>query len=296
MTGERDLRGRARELWRLLEPIHGLLYFSPDAKARFEAAGLKGYWMGYFASRAAAMGPVGPEVVEATFYVFHPSLVHRAIPDAWSLASPEAVREARYALADSTLRGALGDLADGDDVARAAEVSTRLARSAPLAGRPFGAAHVATPLPDEPLLRLWWAATVLREHRWDGHLAALVAADVDPAAAMLLAAARGDMGDGGSSLLQAFRGWPDDEWAAATEQVVARGWVDGTGRLTSAGEAVKQTVEDQTDRSAAGAYAGVGDDELDALGASLRPLIRQIARSGALPWPNPIGLDPSTVD
>jgi helix-turn-helix protein len=299
MTGEStvtpDVTGRARKLWRLLEPIHGLLYFSPEARARFEAVGLKGWWMGYFASRGAAMGPVGPGVVLATFYVFHRSLVHRAIPDAWQLSSPEAVLDARTALAGDTLRGALGELADGGEVARAAAVATRIAQGAPLAGRPFGAAHAALPQPDEPLLALWWAATVLREHRWDGHLAALVAADVGPAEAMWLAAAHGDLGPDGASLLQASRGWPDDEWDAAALNLVARGCLDAQRRLTSEGHAVKQLVEDQTDRAAALAYVGFADDELDALAADLRPLVRQIARSGALPYPNPIGLDPSTT-
>lgn len=289
------MQGRARELWRLLEPIHGVLYFSPEAKARFEDIGLKGYWMGYFASRSAPMGPVGPEVVLATFYVFHESLVFRALPDAWRLASPEAVLDARLALARDTLRGALGDDADGGDVARAAETAVAIVRAAPLAGRPFGAAHVGMPLPDEPLLQLWWAATALRELRWDGHLAALVAHDVGPAEAMWLAAANGDMGPDGAALLQAFRGWPDDEWEAARERVVARGWLDADAQFTAEGRAAKQQVEDQTDRAALGPYAALADDDLDALATSLRPLVRQIARSGALPWPNPIGLDPSTV-
>src|SRR5262245_66058557 len=107
---------RARQLWELLEPVHGVVYFAPDAQARFEEIGLVGFWMGYFASRAAALGPVGPDVVVATFYVFNPAMVARALPDAWDRADPATVLAARRELADATLRGALDDLAAGDDV------------------------------------------------------------------------------------------------------------------------------------------------------------------------------------
>ncbi len=51
----------ARRLWSRLEPIHVVTYFSPEARAELSAAGYKGFWMGYFAGRAAPMGPVGAE-------------------------------------------------------------------------------------------------------------------------------------------------------------------------------------------------------------------------------------------
>jgi hypothetical protein len=285
---------RARQLWQLLEPVHGVVYFAPDAQARFEAAGLEGFWMGYFASRAAALGPVGPDLVVATFYVFNPGMVSRALPDAWHRASPEAVLDARRGLADATLRSALGDLASGPDVEAAAELAGSIARTAPRAGHPLGAAHGALPPPNDPLERLWWAATVLREHRGDGHVAALLTADVDPCAALVLAAASGNFGPQGAGLLQTSRKWTDHDWAAATRRLADRGWIDPDGgELTAAGRASHESIEDATDRAAASAYAPYTDGDLETLVVALRPLVARIAETGALPHPNPIGVDPT---
>lgn len=285
---------RARQLWELLEPVHGVVYFAPDARDRFEAIGLKGFWMGYFASRAAALGPVGPDLVVATFYVFNPGMVARALPDAWDMATPEAVLDARADLADATLRDVLGDLATGDDVAAAADLAASIARTAPRAGRTLAAAHGALPPPSDPLRLLWWAATVLREHRGDGHVAALLTADLDPCSALVMAAATGNFGGQGAGLLQTSRKWTDQDWTAATGRMVDRGWIDpDTGELTAAGRASHEAVEDATDRAAAQAFAPYSDGDLDMLVAALRPLVARIVGSGAVPHPNPIGVDPA---
>jgi len=284
----------ARRFWRLLEPIHGVVYFAPDARARFDAVGLQGFWMGYFASRSAALGPVGPEVVTAAFFVFEPSMVARALPDAWTRASPEAVLAARAELADVTLRGALGALADSDEVAVAAEVAVEVAGDVPLGGRPLAASHRALPIPpdDHPLARLWWAATVLREHRGDGHVAALLSADVDPCAALVLAAATGSYGEGGAKLLRTSRQWSDEQWGAATDRLTRRGWLAADGTLTEAGTEGHQAIEATTDRLAEAAYAPVPDADLVCLATALHPLVTRLAVSNALPFPNPIGVDP----
>ncbi|HMG26857.1 MAG TPA: hypothetical protein VKH36_08595, partial [Acidimicrobiia bacterium] len=99
----------ARALWRVLEPLHAVVYFGPNAKTAFEEVGLRGFWRGYFASRAAPMGPVPPEVVIATFYNFHPDMVRWAMSDTWRRADPAAVTAARLRLADRTLRRWLGE-------------------------------------------------------------------------------------------------------------------------------------------------------------------------------------------
>jgi hypothetical protein len=53
----------SREFWTLVEPYHALTYFAPQAAAAFEDIGLRGFWRGYFAGRAAPMGPVGAGVI-----------------------------------------------------------------------------------------------------------------------------------------------------------------------------------------------------------------------------------------
>lgn len=261
----------------MVEGVHGVVYFAPDARERFEAVGLKGFWMGYFASRAAALGAVGPDIVTAAFYVFEPGMVARALPDAWARATPEAVLAARAELADATLRRALGDA----DVTAAAELAVPLALAAETAGRPLAAAHQAVPVPpaDRPLARLWWAATVLREHRGDGHVAALLTAGVGPCEALVLAAATGTYGPDGAELLRTSRQWSEDDWAAATDRLATRGWLTDDGSLTPVGRAAHQAIEDTTDRLA------VADD---ALAAALQPITRRLA--GAIPEHNPIGL------
>ena len=109
----------ARRMWRALETLHMTVYFAPEPREAYRRAGLRGGWMGYFASRSAAMGPVPAEVVMATFYNFHPRMVRRAIPDAWGFAAPERVLAARVEGADAALRRLLGPWADGPEAALA---------------------------------------------------------------------------------------------------------------------------------------------------------------------------------
>ncbi|AKU19285.1 hypothetical protein VV02_24585 [Luteipulveratus mongoliensis] len=282
---------RARTLWQLLEPVHAAVYFAPETKSAYDAIGLKGYWMGYFASRAAALGPVGPEVVEAVFYVFHPAMVARALPDAWEAADPQTVLDARADIARTTLRRALGDQADSPEVSTAAEIAVRLALAAPRAGRPLGAAQAAVPVPDEPLDALWWAASVLREHRGDGHVAALTSYGIDPCEALVLHAATGVFGDDGAAYVQSMRKWPDEEWAAARERLVARNWVDPDGAITAAGHEARQAVEHVTDAMAATAY-DAPDETLDRLETALTPLAALVMSTGAVPATTPVGIRP----
>ena len=163
----------ARKTWRTLEPLHGLIYFAPEATEEYAAIGLVPEVGGYFASRAAPMGAVPAAVVIATFYNFRPEVVRREIPRAWEIASPAQILTARFRAADRALRRILGDAADGPDVAEAAV----LARRAALAvvdhpeGRALFGGHASLEWPDDPLLVLWHAQSLLREFRGDGHVA-----------------------------------------------------------------------------------------------------------------------------
>jgi hypothetical protein len=282
--------------------------------------------------------------VTATFYVFHPAMVERALPDAWQRATPADVLAARLALARDTLRAALsagevagatdvtsagevagavagsqgdaetsvadtsagegggaavggdgddgrGGLADPDRLAAVADLVAGLAQRAPQAGRPLGAAHAALPVPDDPLLRLWWAATVLRENRGDGHVAALLTAGIDPCEALVAHAASGAVGPDGARVLQASRKWPDEDWAAATDRLRDRGWLDADGQLSPVGREARRGIEALTDHTAGAALAGLGAAGLDALERALAPITAAIVAAGALPRFNPIGLD-----
>jgi len=67
----------ARLTWKALEPYHAMIYFSPEASAAYKTLGLKGYWMGYFASRSASMGAVPAEVVDARLHALDVTLLSR---------------------------------------------------------------------------------------------------------------------------------------------------------------------------------------------------------------------------
>jgi hypothetical protein len=281
-------RRRARELWWGLEPYHAVVYFAPDVQKVFAAIGLKGFWMGYFASRAAPFGAVPAQVVTAAFYNFHPAMVERAIPDAWQLATPARIIAARLTLADHTLRQLLGgDTVASPAVVEAASLARRVAAAASPFGRPLFAAYTALAWPQEPHLVLWHAATLLREHRGDGHVAALVNAEIDACQAHLLA-----IGSGVTTheVLQISRRWTESDWSNARERLQQRGWLDAHGGLTPAGMAAKQQLEDHTDVLASPPLAALSDAEQCRLLSLLQPLAQQIIRAGGVPFPNPMGL------
>jgi hypothetical protein len=271
----------ARKTWRTLEPIHGMIYFVPETDERYRAIGLTTIRMGYFASRAAAMGAVPAEVVIATFFNFHPELVRRSIPEAWSLASPPEVLAARFDAVDAALRRAWGDEVSSADVEEAAVLARRAAEAAAEhpEGRPLFAAHASLPWPEAPHVVLWHAQTLLREFRGDAHIAALTLEGLRGVEALIIHGATGDVPP---AVLQASRAWPDDEWAAALDALRSRGLVDGDGGLTDAGRAHRQWVEDRTDERSTIAYDAIGEDGCDRLRQLCRPLSKAIVEGGLL--------------
>jgi hypothetical protein len=277
----------ARRMWIVLEPVHAMIYFAPEAREAYVTAGLKGYWMGYFASRAAALGPVSAPVVTATFYNFAPRMVERAIPDAWRFSTPERVLVARLDAVDRALRRLLGDLVASPAVAEAAELARAATGGCAVAGRPLFAAHLALPWPQAPHLALWHAATLLREFRGDGHVAALLSAGLDGCEAHVTVAAAGAAP---RATLQPNRAWSDEEWADATARLTARGWLDADGALSPAGIAGRAAVEEQTDHLALPPWARLGDAACTRLYKLVRPLSLRIVENGGIPTPNPLGM------
>ncbi|AWS46203.1 hypothetical protein [Streptosporangium sp. 'caverna'] len=277
-----------RVMWQLLEPLHAVTYFAPEARAAADAIGMRGFWMGYFAMRAAPLGPVGPDVVTAAFHGFHPARVRRALPDAWTFAAPSSVLRARLDGAGAALERLLTDTTlDSDDLRAAATLAWKAAEHADTAGRVLGAANQALPAPVEPHLRLWQAATTLREHRGDGHVAALVAHGVSPVQAHLLKAAADETD---MELLRQGRKWDDADWISGAEALRERGWLDGSDRLTAVGAQERDRIEQLTDEAAAGPWRALGDELTTTLARLLRPLAGAIVESGTFPVTSPIGL------
>ncbi len=282
----------SRHLWEWFEPIHAVVYFAPEVQEALTACGLRGFWMGYFGSRAAPLGPVGPEVVGATFFGFHPTMVARAIPDAWQFARPDAIQAARDAGVDAALRRILGARADAPTTAAVATQARAAVAACTFGGRPLAAAWAAARPPESPLLQLWHAVSVLREHRGDGHVVANVAAGIDGLEAHVLQAASGAVP---RDWLQRARGWTDDDWTAAAARLQARGWIQGDS-LTPAGALVRAEVERVTDELAAAPWSTLGPAATAALAAGLRPLTEAVIESGEIPFPNPIGVPRPSPD
>jgi hypothetical protein len=268
----------ARRMWALFEPVHGVVY-TPASRTSFEEAGLRGFWRAYFATRTAPLGPVGPAPVVASFFTFAPGMVARALPAVWQLAGPERALELRRRGALAALRACAAQPAG-----EAATLLVAAASAAEHSGRVLGSANAALPEPDEPLARLWQAATVLREHRGDGHVAALVTAGVTGIEALVLRAGL----DLSREPLQQGRGWTDEQWQAAAQRLVERGWLDAEGRVTGAGRELYREVEEVTDRCAAGPWRALGERQTDRLAEMLAPMAAECR--AAWPLPDMLGL------
>ncbi|MFF1920498.1 hypothetical protein ACFVW8_07945 [Streptomyces sp. NPDC058221] len=280
--------GRVRQLWHLLEPLHAVLYYAPEA---FEEAAVLGYgvgerWPSYFAWRAAPLGEAGAERVTETFYSFSPEMVAEHVPAAWSVASPGAVLAARRRAVDRTYRTLLGEAAGAPETAAAAALVRRVAEAADTAGRPLAEANAALPWPDEPHLVLWQAATVLREHRGDGHLAALAHAELDPVESLVSFAAIG----AARPEVFASRGWGEGEWRAARQRLLKRGLLAEDGTATEEGRALRAEVERRTDEAAAGPWRVLGEGERERLVELLGPLWVAALGSGMLPSETTLGI------
>ena len=138
-SGHRPDGPEPRALWRGFEPVHAVTYFAPECRDGFRAIGLRRFWMGYFAGRAAPLGQVGPSVVSAIFFNFHESMVRRSIPEAWEHADCPAILRARRAAAATALRRILPSVEE-----RALELAPlcrRVVESADGSGRPLFSAN-----------------------------------------------------------------------------------------------------------------------------------------------------------
>jgi hypothetical protein len=270
----------ARRMWTLFEPIHAMTYFAAEARAAYEAAGLRGFWRGYFAGRSAPLGRVSSAPVTASFFTFAPQMVGRALPDVWNLISPEQALAVREAGAVTALSRVLGDLSDAADVA--ADMLSVAVADVDCSGRVLAAANAALPVPSGPIARLWHAATVLREHRGDGHFAALLAADVDGCESNVLRAAF----DLPRETIQPLRGWTDQQWDGAAARLSSRGMIAEDGAATPAGTELRASIETATDAAAARPWR---DQEF---AADLADVLLPIARacSAELPALNPVGV------
>jgi hypothetical protein len=272
-------------MWVLFETYHDVTYFTPESRAAADALGCKGGWMGYFAMRAAPLGAVAPEMVISTFYNFHPWMVRRAIPDAWQVASPDDFLATRLAGVDASLKRMLGPALDS--LEEAVELAREAVSHTPITGRALAAANAAVEVSQQPHLALWQHATTLRESRGDGHVAALVAAQLDPVETLALFAADRDIPQ---VYMQKARGWSEEEWSAAQDRLADRGLL-ADGAITPTGTALRAQIEQTTDELAAVPWQALGADKTQRLADLLRPLAKSLAEQNEAMQTNPMAID-----
>jgi hypothetical protein len=266
-------------MFELVEPIGVIPYSADDPNEAMFALGFTSYWDTYFAGRAAPLGLVPAEVVDALFYNFAPGEVARHIPKVWETTTPEAALAARQAGCVTALRRILVDHVDTPAFARAADLLLTAAASAPIEGRPMFAALRALPVPEEVVARMFHAASLLREHRGDGHIVALMAEGIGRLEAHVLYALGQDMR---AEEFGRIHHLPAPQIAAVIAGMRDRGLIGDDGRLTSSGRAVQQRVEERTDDLAAKPYEVLQPEELDELKAALGPLAELLL--AAQPW------------
>ncbi|MDO9379796.1 MAG: hypothetical protein Q7T56_13185 [Nocardioidaceae bacterium] len=272
-SDDAELLTWSRRAWGALEPVHVLGYFADEVREAYVALGLHPR-LSYFAARSAAFGPVGPQVPIATFYVFAPWLHEKALPASWEVAPPERVQQARREGMQAVLERAVGS----PDVGELLELAREVCAGLTTPGRPLHAAHAGLDWPADPVLALWHAATLIREHRGDGHVSALLRAGLDPVESLVV----GGLFSGNTDFVRSTRGWSDEQWAAAVERLTDRGLVDGDA-LTDEGRTFRQGVEAETDRLALEGWAHVGLERTRRVAELARPLRESALASGVLP-------------
>ncbi|WP_433683117.1 SCO6745 family protein [Nocardia sp. CA-119907] len=277
----------ARRIWTTLEPLHDVVYFGAGVKEAGLALGLRGFWQTYFAFRAAPLGAVGAGAVSATFAGFHPDMVGKAVPDAWARTTPDECLAARLDFSTGLLRGAgAGDA----ECARAVDLLEPVSRAADATGRALYAANAELPLAADPVAALWQLATTLREHRGDGHVAALISYGLTGSQALVLQVAAGKAPE---SVMRPARGWSEPEWSDIADELRTRGLIEGeptSPALTGAGAELLDRVEAITDEAAwNGALSALSQDAIAELTDTLAPLVRRVQES-LVPPINPIGM------
>lgn len=273
-----------RRLWRAYEPVHAICYFHPRFPEALVETGLTGWWNGYFAGRAAPLGVTPVQVVTALFYGFAPAMVARAIPKIWTRITPVDAIQSRLTTAETVL-AEHASAGSTQDLRRVADNLARVIDALDFDGRALASAWHSVPRPSSTLGRLWLAATILREHRGDGHVIAATACGLTGLQASVTHIAAGQVD---REVLRRSRGWSDHEWESAERELRERDILSAPDTLTSRGVSLRDRVEDLTDQLAS--PQGSALDDAGWTIEILTSLARTLVDSGAVPVPNPIGV------
>lgn len=277
----------ARQTHRTLEPVHGMIYFAPEPQQEYAAIGLdssQNRAIGYFPARAAAMGAVTWQTVQATFFNFSALAVQSGMTGVWDIATPEQIVAARLRGADRALQRIGGALLD--DLDEAVALARTATQGCTPFGRPLYAAQAGLSWPEKSHLQLWHALSLLREFRGDGHIAVLVSEGLTGLEAAVLHVAMLSA-LGGRKGLQGSRVYSDEEWDGAVASLAADGWLQADGTFTEEGRARRAAIELKTDELAMGPWEEIGEDGAARLRELVRPLSKAVSDAGTF---GPVGL------
>ena len=243
--------------------------------------------------RSAAMHTDNPDVVWSAFFNFNRGTIDRLVPATWQAVSFDEVLATQAEVMDGAFRAALSPM-PADDLTELAALS-RAATVAAIAhseGRPLCAGISAQPLPpNDDHMMVWHAACLLREHRGDGHVAALVVEGLDRVEALVVHAA---MMPRMVNVLRRSRRWAQDDWQQAFDRLRSKGWLsdDDVPTFTDEGRERRQWIEDRTNELAAVAYEPIGDagvERMITLGASFTAALEDAGLGRVLLSRVPIG-------
>jgi hypothetical protein len=269
-----------REVSLTVNAAHLFVYFVPEAPEEAAGLGVTDPGPAYFAFRSAPMGAVPWQVTLAAFYGFSPRSV-RAMAGVWDAAAPREWQAARFTAVGRALRR-VGVRLTADQIAEARSLIDPVVAGADHAGKPMAAANASVPLPADPLVALWQQITVLREWRGDAHFTVLAANGVGPCDCNVLQTATGHFPE---AIARATRLWDDEEVAAATARLAARGWLDADGTATGAGRAARERIETETDEHCAALWTPIGDTGVRRLTSLIRPIHDAFTAAGTYPFP-----------
>ncbi|CAM5392359.1 SCO6745 family protein [Streptomyces narbonensis] len=276
-SGERSYEQRCAQA---VNALHSISYFTPDLGVELERFGVTDPLSVYMACRSAPLGAVNAPVVTAVFHGFAPAFVAERVPAVWESVTPKQAILARQKAIGTALERLLGSEAvRSEQMAEAAKLATAAAWGASFPGRPLYAANAALEQPDEPHVALWHAATMLREHRGDGHALVLGNLELIGVEALVLDCAS-ELGMP-KEVVMPQRGWSEQDWSAAQERLVDRGLIDGAGTLTARGVALREEMERETCRLDRAPYTALSNADVEKLALYVRELVSTAAGSGA---------------
>ncbi len=255
----------SRRIARSVQTTIGWIFWDPGAVARFESLGLPGP-LGYIAARSAPLAPAGPDAVIAAFGSISPAGIRWAFD---LVAEKGTTFDAVWAARDEAVREGLAEHAPAilEPLAATGPALWSVVEQLPTVGRVLMAAHLRMPRPDDPVLSGWHAVSCIREWRGDTHWALVAAAGLSGQEASVLHNAWLGYEDG---WLPTSRGSTPDDIAAAGRSLADRG-LAADGRVTDAGIALRQQIEDDTDRLTTQPWQLLGAAATEALAEALEP-------------------------